>query len=133
MKAVLERPGFELAPGQRHIKVPAIQVDIKAFDHRPLNETIKELRRAVLRTGGIISGPVRKPTRNEHYSPNRSPHIDKKSREQFVMRTHSWMVRIGLPSKETIEALMRLQLNSFVQVTIKENVETKLEIPHAAE
>ncbi|TAY79708.1 30S ribosomal protein S10 [Rhizobium ruizarguesonis] len=120
-------------PEQSKIKVPGIQIDLKAFDHRPLEVAVREIINTVHRTGGVVRGPVRKPTRKQHFTVNRSPHVDKKSREQFVMKTHSWMVRIASPSERTIDALMRLDLEGSVKIDIKTNVKVKVGMQDAAE
>ena len=95
-----------------------IQLKLKAFDHRILDQSTKEIVSTVKRTGADIKGPVPLPRRIERFTVNRSPHVDKKSREQFEVRTHKRMMIID-PTPQTVDALMKLDLAAGVEVEIK--------------
>lgn len=95
-----------------------IQLKLKAFDHRILDKSTKEIVHTVKRTGAEIKGPVPLPRRIERFTVNRSPHVDKKSREQFEIRTHKRLMIID-PTPQTVDALMKLDLPSGVEVEIK--------------
>ena len=96
-----------------------IRIRLKAFDHRALDMSAKEIVSTAKRTGAQVRGPVPLPTRIERFTVNRSPHIDKKSREQFEIRTHKRMLDILEPTQETIESLSKLDLSAGVDVEIK--------------
>ncbi len=96
-----------------------IRIRLKAFDHRILDNSTKEIVNTAKRTGATIRGPVPLPTRIEKFTVNRSPHVDKKSREQFEMRTHRRLLDIVDPTPQTIDALMKLDLASGVDIEIK--------------
>ena len=96
-----------------------IKVRFKAYDDKLLDKTIGEIVHTVKRTGANIKGPIPLPTRIEKYTVLRSPHIDKKSREQFESRTHKRLIDIIEPTPQTVEALMKLDLASGVDVEIK--------------
>ena len=96
-----------------------IRIRLKAFDHRILDTSAKEIVSTAKRTGAQVRGPVPLPTRIERYTVNRSPHIDKKSREQFEMRTHKRLLDIVDPTPQTVDALMKLDLAAGVDVEIK--------------
>jgi len=96
-----------------------IRIRLKAYDHRVLDQSVREIVDAVKRTGGRVAGPVPLPTRIERYTVNRSPHIDKKSREQFEIRTHKRLLDILEPTPQTLDALMKLDLSAGVDVEIK--------------
>jgi small subunit ribosomal protein S10 len=96
-----------------------IRIRLRAFDHRLLDRSAKEIVATTERTGARVSGPVPLPTRINRFTVLRSPHIDKKSREQFEIRTHKRLLEIYDPTPETIDALMRLQLPAGVDVEIK--------------
>ena len=96
-----------------------IRIRLKAFDHRILDTSAKEIVSTAKRTGAQVRGPVPLPTRIERYTVNRSPHIDKKSREQFEMRTHRRLLDILEPTQQTIDSLMKLELSAGVDVEIK--------------
>ena len=95
-----------------------IRIRLLAFDHRLIDSAAKELVNTAGRTGAQFSGPVPMPTRIKKFTVNRSPHIDKKSREQFEIRTHSRLLVI-IPTPQTIDALMKLELPAGVEVEIK--------------
>jgi small subunit ribosomal protein S10 len=96
-----------------------IRIRLKAFDHRILDSSTKEIVSTAKRTGAQVRGPVPLPTRIEKFTVNRSPHIDKKSREQFEMRTHKRLLDIVDPTPQTVDALMKLDLSAGVDVEIK--------------
>ena len=96
-----------------------IRIRLKAFDHRILDASTKEIVNTAKRTGAEVRGPIPLPTRIEKFTVNRSPHIDKKSREQFEMRTHKRVIDIFEPTARTIEALNRLVVPAGVFVKIK--------------
>jgi len=96
-----------------------IRIRLKAYDHAALDRSAKEIVRTVTRTGAKISGPVPLPTKRTVYTVLRSPHVDKKSREQFEMRIHKRLIDIYDSSQQTIDSLMRLDLPAGVDVEIK--------------
>ncbi len=96
-----------------------IRIRLKAFDHRILDASTKEIVSTARRTGALVRGPIPLPTHIVKYTVNRSPHIDKKSREQFEMRTHKRVLDIVEPTPQTVDALMKLDLAAGVDVEIK--------------
>ena len=96
-----------------------IQINLKAYDHRTIDQAASKIVETVKRTGGIVSGPVPLPTEIEKITILRAVHKYKDSREQFEMRTHKRLIVINNPSKDTIEALTRLDLPSGVEISIK--------------
>jgi small subunit ribosomal protein S10 len=82
-----------------------IRIRLKAYDHRVLDQSVKEIVETVKRTGGRVAGPIPLPTRMERFTVLRSPHVDKKSREQFEIRTHKRLLDILDPTQQTIDAL----------------------------
>jgi len=96
-----------------------IRIKLKAYDHRLLDRSTVEIIETVRRTGAIVLGPVPLPTEINRYTVLRSPHVDKKSREQFEIRTHKRLVDIVNPNQRTIDALMKLDLPAGVDVEIK--------------
>jgi small subunit ribosomal protein S10 len=96
-----------------------IRIRLKAFDHRVLDSSALEIVNTAKRTGAQVRGPIPLPTKIEKYTVLRSPHIDKKSREQFEIRTHKRLLDILDPTPETVDALMKLDLASGVDVEIK--------------
>ena len=96
-----------------------IRIRLKAFDHRLIDQSTKEIVETAQRTGAQIKGPIPLPTKKEIFTVLRSPHIDKKSREQFETRTHKRLIDIIEPTPATVEALMKLDLASGVDVEIK--------------
>ena len=97
----------------------SIRIRLKAFDHRVLDQSAKEIVSTAQRTGAQVRGPIPLPTRIEKFTVLRSPHIDKKSREQFEIRTHKRVLDIVEPTQQTIDALMKLDLAAGVDVEIK--------------
>jgi small subunit ribosomal protein S10 len=96
-----------------------IRIRLKAFDHRILDQSTGEIVGTAKRTGAQVCGPIPLPTRIEKFTVLRSPHIDKKSREQFEIRTHKRLLDIIDPTPETVDALMKLDLAAGVDVEIK--------------
>jgi len=97
-----------------------IRVKLKAYDHRLVDKSAKEIVETVKRTGAEISGPVPLPTKINRYTVLRSPHVNKKSREQFEIRTHKRLIDILKPTRDTIDALMKLELPAGVYVEIEQ-------------
>ncbi|MBI5234649.1 MAG: 30S ribosomal protein S10 [Deltaproteobacteria bacterium] len=96
-----------------------IRIRLKAFDHRLLDRSVKEIADTAKRTGARIIGPIPLPTRINKFCVLRYPHVDKKSREQFEIRTHKRLMDIMEPSQGTVDALMKLDLPAGVDVEIK--------------
>ncbi|MEI8294929.1 MAG: 30S ribosomal protein S10 [Alphaproteobacteria bacterium] len=96
-----------------------IRIRLKAYDHRLLDQSVREIVHTAKRTGAEVRGPIPLPTRLQRYTVNRSPHIDKKSREQFEIRTHKRLIDIVNWLPQTVDALMKLDLASGVDVEIK--------------
>ena len=96
-----------------------IRIRLQAYDHKILDKSTIEIVNTAKRTGAQIKGPIPLPTKKEIFTVLRSPHIDKKSREQFESRTHKRLIDIIEPTPQTIEALMKLDLASGVDVEIK--------------
>ena len=92
---------------------------MEAYDHRTLDQSAAEIVDHARRTAGRVIGPVPLPTRIERYTVLRGPHIDKKSREQFEVRTHKRLIDILDPTPQTVDALMKLELAAGVDVEIK--------------
>ncbi len=96
-----------------------VRIRIKGFDHRLVDQAVRQIVETVERTGAIVVGPVPLPTEVEKFCVIRSPNIDKDSREQFEIRTHKRLIDIIQPSSRTIDALSHLELASGVEVDIK--------------
>lgn len=96
-----------------------IRIKLKAFDHRLLDTSAAEIVDTVRRMGATVSGPIPLPTKIERFTVLRSPHIDKRSREQFEIRTHRRLLDILEPTTKTVDALMKLELPAGVGVEIK--------------
>ena len=96
-----------------------IRIRLKAFDHRILDQSTAEIVNTARRTGAKIRGPIPLPTSLNRFTVLRGPHVDKKSREQFEMRTHKRVLDIVEPTPQTVDALMKLDLASGVDVEIK--------------
>jgi len=97
-----------------------IRIKLRAYDHRLLDQSTQEIVSAAQRTGAEINGPIPLPTAITKYTVNRSPHVDKKSREQFETRTHKRLLDIINPTAATVDALMKLDLPAGVDVEIKQ-------------
>lgn len=96
-----------------------IRIRLRAYDHRVLDASTSEIVNTAKRTGASVRGPVPLPTRVERFTVLRSPHIDKKSMDQFEMRTHKRLIDIVDPTPQTVDALMKLDLAAGVDVEIK--------------
>ncbi|MDH4230170.1 MAG: 30S ribosomal protein S10 [Nitrospirota bacterium] len=96
-----------------------IRIRLKAYDHRLLDQSMEEIVETVGRTGAVVVGPIPLPTRISRFTVNRSVHTDKKSREQFEIRTHKRLIDIIQPNPETVDALMKINLSAGVDVEIK--------------
>ena len=97
----------------------SIRIRLKAFDHEIIDQSTKKIVETVTRTDATVRGPIPLPTKIEKFTVNRSPHVDKKSREQFEMRTHKRLLDIVDPTPQTVDALMKLDLAAGVDVEIK--------------
>lgn len=96
-----------------------IRIKLKAYDHRILDQAVREIVETSQRTGARLVGPMPLPTRISKFTVLRSPHVDKKSREQFEIRTHKRLIDIHDPTPQTVDALMKLELAAGVDVEIK--------------
>ena len=96
-----------------------IRIRLKAFDHRILDASTREIVSTAKRTGAAVRGPIPLPTRIEKYTVNRSPHVDKKSMDQFEIRTHKRLLDIIEPTAKTVDELKKLNLPAGVDVEIK--------------
>jgi small subunit ribosomal protein S10 len=96
-----------------------IRIRLRAYDHKLLDQSAGEIIETARRTGARVAGPIPLPTVINRYCVLRSPHIDKKSREQFEIRTHKRILDILEPTQQTVDALMRLDLSAGVNVEIK--------------
>jgi small subunit ribosomal protein S10 len=96
-----------------------IRIRLKAYDHKLLDQSVSEIVDTVRGTGAKVAGPIPLPTQISKFCVLRSPHVDKKSREQFEIRTHKRVIDIVEPSQQTVDALMKLDLAAGVDVEIK--------------
>jgi small subunit ribosomal protein S10 len=96
-----------------------IRIRLKAYDHKLLDQSASEIVDTARRTGARVAGPIPLPTSISRYTVLRSPHVDKKSREQFEIRTHKRLLDIFEPTPQTVDALMKLDLPAGVDVEIK--------------
>jgi len=96
-----------------------IRIRLTAYDHRVLSQAADEITKTAKRTGADVVGPVPLPTWLQKFTVNRSPHVNKKSREQFEIRNHKRVIDIVSPTPQTVDALMKLDLASGVDVKIK--------------
>lgn len=96
-----------------------IRIRMEAYDHSVLDASAQEIVDTAKRTDAIVHGPIPLPTQISRYTVNRSPHIDKKSREQFEIRTHKRLIDIVQPTARTIDALNKIQLPAGVDIKIK--------------
>jgi small subunit ribosomal protein S10 len=96
-----------------------IRIRLKAFDHKILDQSAQQIVTTAERTGAKVAGPVPLPTRIEKFTVNRSPFIDKDSREQFEMRTHKRLIDVLDPTPNTVDQLMRLNVPAGVDIEIK--------------
>lgn len=96
-----------------------IIIRLEAYDHETLDQSAADIVETAKRTGARVAGPIPLPTRIERYTVNRSPHIDKKSREQFEIRTHKRLVYIHEPTAKTVDSISRLNLPAGVDIRVK--------------
>ncbi|MSR64678.1 MAG: 30S ribosomal protein S10 [Verrucomicrobiae bacterium] len=96
-----------------------IRIRLKGYDHRVLDHSAAEIVETAKRTGARVAGPIPLPTRIERYTVNRSPHCDKKSMEQFEIRTHKRLLDIIDPTAKTVDELKKLNLTAGIDITIK--------------
>ena len=95
------------------------RINLRAYDNKMLDISTQDIVKTTKRTGAQVKGPIPLPTKNEKFTVLRSPHIDKKSREQFETRTHKRLIDIIEPTPQTVEALMKFDLASGVDIEIK--------------
>ena len=119
-----EQPEPGSTPGNRletneAMSQQRIRIKLRAFDHRVLDASARQIVESAERTGAVVAGPVPLPTRIRKYTVIRSPFIDKDSRDQFETRTHKRLIDILEPTSRTVDTLMRLQLPSGVDIEIK--------------
>lgn len=96
-----------------------IRIRMEAYDHRILDQSAADIIETAKRTGAKVSGPIPLPTRMERYTVLRSPHVDKKSREQFEIRTHKRVIDIIEPTPKTVDALNKLNMPAGIEIKIK--------------
>ena len=96
-----------------------IRIRLKSFDHKILDRSSVDIMQTAKRTGAKVIGPIPMPSRIERVTVNKSPHVDKKSRDQLEMRTHNRLIDIIDPTPQTVDALMKLDLSAGVEVDIK--------------
>lgn len=101
------------------MKKQKIRLTLKSYDHQLLDKAVKQIALTVKRTGSQVMGPVPLPNKRRCFTVLRSPHIDKKSREQFELVTHKRILEIVSPSDQTMDALMKINISSGVDVEIK--------------
>ena len=100
-------------------KTQRIRIRLQAYEHRILDQSVNEILDAAKRTGVVVAGPIPLPTRIERWTVNRSPHVDKKSREHFEMRIHKRIIDIYDPTAQTTEELTRMDLPAGVDIEVK--------------
>jgi small subunit ribosomal protein S10 len=110
---------FKHSSTERAMQSQRIRIRLRAFDHKLLDQSTREIVDTARRTGARVAGPIPLPTRINRYTVLRSPHVDKKSREQFEIRTHKRLLDILEPTPQTIDQLMKLDLSAGVDVEIK--------------
>ena len=98
---------------------PKIKIRMEAYDHEAIDQSARDIVETAKRTGARVSGPVPLPTRIERFTVLRSPHIDKKSREQFEIRTHKRLIFITEPTSKTMDALAKLSMPAGVDIRIR--------------
>jgi small subunit ribosomal protein S10 len=96
-----------------------VRIRLQAYEHRILDQSVAEILNTVKRTGSRVVGPVPLPTRIERFTVNRSPHVDKKSMEQFEIRTHKRVLDIIDPTNKTVDELKKLSLPAGVDISVK--------------
>ncbi len=96
-----------------------IRIKLKSYDHNLIDKSSDRIVKTVKQTGAVVSGPIPLPTSKTIYTVNRSPHVDKKSREQFETRVHKRLIDIFSSSQKTVDALMKIELPAGVDVEVK--------------
>ena len=96
-----------------------IRIRLRAYDNKLLDTSATDIINTAKRTGAKVRGPIPLPTKKEKFTVNKSPHVDKKSRDQFEIRTHNRLLDIIDPTPQTVDALMKLDLSAVVEVDIK--------------
>ena len=96
-----------------------IRIKLQAYEHRILEQSVAEILNTARRTGSVVAGPIPLPTRIERMTVNRSPHVDKKSMDQFEIRTHKRLMDIIKPTAKTVDELKKLNLPAGVDISIK--------------
>ena len=96
-----------------------IRIRLRAYDNKLLDTSATDIINTAKRTGAKVRGPIPLPTRKEKFTVNKSPHVDKKSRDQFEIRTHNRLLDIIDPTPQTVDALMKLDLSAGVEVDLK--------------
>lgn len=96
-----------------------IRIKLRAYDHRVLDASTQDIVETAKSTGALVTGPIPLPTQIEKYTVNRSPHLNKKSREQFEQRTHNRLIDIVCPTAKTVDGLKKLNLPAGVDIQIK--------------
>ena len=110
---------FTLAGVEPEPMQPKIKIRMEAYDHEAIDQSARDIVETAKRTGARVSGPVPLPTRIERFTVLRSPHIDKKSREQFEIRTHKRLIFITEPTAKTMDALAKLNMPAGVDIRIR--------------
>ncbi len=100
-------------------KSQRIRIRLQAYEHRILDQSVQEILKTAKHTGSMVAGPIPLPTRVERWTVNRSPHVDKKSMEQFEIRTHTRVLDIVNPTGKTVDELKKLNLPAGVDISIK--------------
>jgi small subunit ribosomal protein S10 len=105
--------------GVESMETQRIRIRLKGYDHKLIDQSVQEIVDAARRTGARVAGPIPLPTKIERYCVLRSPHVDKKSRDQFEIRTFKRLLDILDPTQQTVDSLMKLDLSAGVDVEIK--------------
>jgi small subunit ribosomal protein S10 len=100
-------------------KSQKIRISLQAYEHRILDQSVAEIINTAKRTGSLVAGPIPMPTRIERFTVNRSPHVDKKSMDQYEIRTHKRLMDIINPTSKTVDELKKLNLPAGVDISIK--------------
>jgi small subunit ribosomal protein S10 len=96
-----------------------IRIKLRSYDHNLVDKSTEKIVKTVKNSGAVISGPIPLPTKKEVFTVLKSPHVNKKSREQFQMRTHKRLIEIFTPTQKTVDALSKLELPSGVDIQVK--------------
>ncbi len=96
-----------------------IRIKLRSYDHNLLDKSTNKIVKTVRNSGAVVSGPIPLPTKKEKFTVLRSPHVNKKSREQFQLRTHKRLIEIFTPTQKTVDALSKLELPSGVDIQVK--------------